>query len=344
MSLSDFDFDLPDELIAQHAIEPRDAARLLVRDGGSGMINHRQVCDLDHLLLPGDLLVLNRTRVIPARLFGHKTSGGKVEVLLVHPLDEAPQTWRCLIRGKVRVGTAITIGATTSEVIALGSDGERDLRFADDCDVLALCDAHGEVPLPPYIDRAATAADAERYQTVFGDIPGSVAAPTASLHLTDALLERLDQRGIERAFVNLSVGPGTFKPVSCDRIEDHPMHAEFCECPPETVTAIQACRARGGRVVAVGTTVVRTLETAAEQAGGLAPYRGWTQIFLYPPRQLQAVDALLTNFHLPRSTLLMLVACLTGIDGLHACYQAAIAERYRFYSYGDAMLLLPARS
>jgi S-adenosylmethionine:tRNA ribosyltransferase-isomerase len=340
MLTAEFDYHLPPELVAQEPMEPRDAARLLVARGEAAP-EHRTVAELDALLRPGDLLVLNRTRVIPARLEAAKDSGGALEVLLVHPLDGTPAHWRCLVRGKVRTGTRIRCHGAEAVVTACHDDGHRDLDFGG-TDVLALAEAHGHMPLPPYIRRADRPADRERYQTVFGDSPGSVAAPTASLHLTPALLARLEARGVERAFVDLRVGPGTFKPVDTERIEDFRIHAEHAECPAATVAAIAACRARGGRVVAVGTTVVRTLETAAAQPGGLAPWRGWTAIFLHPPRRLAAVDALLTNFHLPRSTLLMLVACLTGVERLHRLYAEAVRERYRFFSYGDAMLVLPA--
>ena len=342
-SVADFDYQLPPDRIAQHPVEPRDAARLLVALGQQPLLD-RQVRDLPALLAPGDLLVLNRTRVIPARLEATKASGGRIEVLLVHPVDPSSRRWRCLIRGKVRVGTELLISDHQARVVAIDDDGHRDVEFSADCDVLALADQVGHMPLPPYIDRADTAADRERYQTVFGDSPGSVAAPTASLHLTQSLLDQLEERGIRRAMVDLAVGPGTFKPVQADRIEDHRMHAEHCECPPETIAAIAQTRAAGGRVIAVGTTVVRTLETAAAaspHAGELAPYAGWTSIFLHPPKRMQVVDGLLTNFHLPRSTLLMLVACLTGVERLHELYAHAIKQEYRFYSYGDAMLLLP---
>lgn len=340
-TLAEFDYVLPPERIAQRPVEPRDAARLLVAGAGGGS-EHRFVRDLPELLRPGDLLVLNRTRVIPARLVGTKASGGRVEVLLIHPIDDddAP-TWRCLIRGKVRVGTAIALDGVGCEVVAVDDEGHRDLRFPPGCEVLALAERIGRIPLPPYIRRDDDEADRERYQTVFGDRPGSVAAPTASLHLTEDLLAALDARGVERALVELAVGPGTFKPVQSERIDEHPMHAEHCSCPPETVAAIAACHARGGRVIAIGTTVVRTLETAA-QGGDLAPWSGWTRIFLHPPMRLRVADGLLTNFHLPRSTLLMLVACMTGTERLRALYAEAVDEEYRFYSYGDAMLILPS--
>ena len=345
-----FDYHLPEHLIAQEPVEPRDAARLLVAGCTGGDAVHRHVGDLAEYLREGDLLVLNRTRVIPARLFGRKDSGGEVEVLLIHPEPEAPgdaatgERWRCLVRGKVRAGTRLALGGpadpVTAEVTACADDGERTLAFPPGVAVLALAERIGHMPLPPYIRRADRPADRERYQTVFADRPGSVAAPTASLHLTAALLARLAAQGIETAFVDLAIGPGTFKPVDCARLEDFRIHAEHCTCPAATVDAIQRCKSKGGRVIAVGTTVVRTLESAAAQPGGLAPYDGWTRIFLHPPQRLAVVDALMTNFHLPRSSLLMLVACLTGTARLKALYAEAIRERYRFFSYGDAMIIL----
>jgi len=343
METSRFAYDLPPELIAQHPVEPRDAARLLVAAPDHGEVIHTTVAELDRFLRPGDLMVLNRTRVFPARLFGSKPSGGEVEVLLVHRDGvgaDGGERWRCFVRGRVRVGMAITLGETTAVVTGCDDTGDRLLDFPAGCDVMDLCERIGHVPLPPYIRRGDEAGDRARYQSVFADRPGSVAAPTASLHLTPALLERIAALGVETALVDLAIGPGTFKPVSAERIEDHVIHAEHCTCPAETVAAIVACRRRGGRVIAVGTTVVRTLESAAAQAGGLAPYAGWTRIYLHPPQTLRVVDGLLTNFHLPRSSLLMLVGCLTGVDRLLALYAEAIAQRYRFYSYGDAMLIV----
>lgn len=340
MDTAQFDYPLPAELIAQEPVEPRDAARLMVADPRQGTPRHRQVSDLPDHLRAGDLLVLNRTRVIPARLFGRKDSGGAIEVLLVHPV--AADTWSCLIRGRVHVGTRIHLADTTAEVVACDDDqGERHLRFPADIDVLALAGRIGHVPLPPYIRRDDRPQDRDRYQTVFADRPGSVAAPTASLHLTGALLDRITAMGVATALVELRIGPGTFKPVDTERIEDFRIHAEHATCPAATVEAVAACRARGGRVVAVGTTVVRTLESAAAQPGGFAPFADWTRLFLHPPARFQVVDGLMTNFHLPRSSLLMLVACATGIPRLRELYDCAIAERYRFFSYGDAMLLMP---
>lgn len=339
MDVAEFDYDLPPELIAQHPVEPRDAARLLHAPLDGGEPAHRTVAELPALLRPGDLLVLNRTRVFPARLMAATASGGAREVLLLHPEADGAN-WRCLVRGRVRTGQGLSLGGTPVTVAALHEDGARTLAFPPGCDILALAQAHGAVPLPPYIRRPATAGDRERYQTVFGDRPGSVAAPTAALHLTPELLARLAAQGVGTALVELRIGPGTFKPVDTDRVEDFRIHAEWAQCPAETVAAVGRTRAAGGRVVAVGTTAVRTLETAARQPGGLAPWQGWTRLFLHPPQRLLAVDGLLTNLHLPRSSLLMLVACLAGAPRLRALYAEAVRRRYRFFSYGDAMLLL----
>lgn len=340
-----FDYALPPELIAQKAIEPRDAARLFVTSLNDHQIAHRHVRDLSEYFHAGDLVVLNRTRVIPARLFGKKESGGAIEVLLIHPADDdaAANTndWMCLIRGRVKPGQRLLLSDITAEVIACDDEsGERRVRFPLGMSVLALADRIGHIPLPPYIHRDDTAADKERYQTVFANKPGSVAAPTASLHLTQTLLDQLKAQGVHFADVELRIGPGTFKPVDTERVEDFRIHAEYAICPPETVTAIAACRARGGRVIAIGTTVVRTLESAVQSNGELAPCAHWTRLFLYPPQRLHVVDALMTNFHLPRSSLLMLVACLAGTERLQNLYRTAIAERYRFFSYGDAMLFI----
>lgn len=337
-AVADFDYELPERLIAQRPAERRDAARLLCAPLDGRPLAHRTVADLPSLLRPGDLLVFNRTRVFPARLAGRTANGGEREVLLVHPEDDG--AWRVLIRGRVHPGQELTVAGVNAVVVATHADGARTLRFPTGCDVLALAEAHGSIPLPPYITRPAGADDRERYQTVFADRVGSVAAPTAALHFTPELLERLAVAGIGRAFVELRVGPGTFKPVDTERIEDFRIHAEWASCPVETVAAIQATRAAGGRVIAVGTTVVRTLESAARQPGGLAAWSGWTSIFLHPPQRLQAVDGLMTNFHLPRSTLLMLVACLTGLPRLREVYAEAVRSEYRFFSYGDACLFV----
>ncbi len=341
MDVADFDYVLPPELIAQHGIEPRDAARLLVVGCTAGEAQHQVVNNLPRLLRRGDLLVLNRTRVFPARLHAKTVSGGKREVLLVHPDAEQSQAWRVMIRGRVQEGQTLDVYGVATQVSACHPDGERTLQFPQGIDVLALAERHGSIPLPPYIRRAADAHDRSRYQTVFADRVGSVAAPTASLHLTSELLDRLRAQGVGVAFVELRVGPGTFKPVDTERVEDFRIHAEWGSCPAETVAQINATRTAGGRVIAVGTTVVRVLESAALQSGEITSWQGWTSIFLHPPQHITTVDGLLTNFHLPRSSLLMLVACLTGVSRLHELYRTAIDARYRFFSYGDAMLLLP---
>ena len=354
MRTADFDYHLPPELIAQEACEPRDAARLLVALGDEPA-QHKQVRDLTEFLRPGDLLVLNRTKVIPARLFARTPliangeGGGEREILLLHPehlLDPAadPRAWRAMVRGRVALGAQLEVLDHASQPAAmltvthLHADGTRSV-VADD--VLAVAERCGHVPLPPYIARPDRPSDRERYQTVFADRPGSVAAPTASLHLTTALLERCTEMGVQIALVELVIGPGTFKPVDTERVEDFRIHGEWCTCPPETVAMVNATRAAGGRVIAIGTTVVRTLESAARQPDGFAPYTGWTHLFLHPPEQLRVIDGLLTNFHLPRSSLLMLVSCMTGIEALQSLYAEAVRQRYRFFSYGDAMLLLP---
>ena len=283
-SLSDYDYHLPEELIAQQAVEPRDSARLLVYRIKQDQISHHTVADLDTLLAPNDLMVLNRSKVIPARLFGHKDTGGVVEVLLIHQ-EQDSHTWRCLVRGKVHTDTIIYFDEHEREtkaqatVTEVHDDGERTLQFSSPA--LEIADSLGHVPLPPYIKRADEAQDRERYQTVWADSPGSVAAPTASLHFTPELLQRLTDRGVQESKVDLAVGPGTFQPVQEDDVSQHIMHKEFCLCPSTCVNDVSQCRAQGGRVIAIGTTVVRTLEQAAEQ-GQLAPYEGWTRLFVRP--------------------------------------------------------------
>ncbi len=339
MDVADFDYALPEDLIAQVAVEPRDSARLLHAPLSGAGPGHHLVSDLPGLLRPGDLLVFNRSKVIPARLAAITEHAGEREILLIHP-EEQPGRWRVMIRGRVHAGQILKLAGLPVVVEATHADGDRTMRFPDGCDVLALAEAHGTMPLPPYIRRAADANDRERYQTVFADRPGSVAAPTAALHFTNALFDRLRAAGVGTALVELRVGPGTFKPVDTERIEDFRIHAEWAQCPPETAAAIQATKEAGGRVIAVGTTVVRTLETAARQVGGFGAWSGWTSIFLHPPERFLVVDGLMTNFHLPRSTLLMLVACLTGQPRLREVYAEAVARRYRFFSYGDACLFV----
>ncbi|HET9551397.1 MAG TPA: tRNA preQ1(34) S-adenosylmethionine ribosyltransferase-isomerase QueA [Anaeromyxobacteraceae bacterium] len=342
MRVSDFDYVLPEELIAQQPVSPRDASRLLVLPP-AGAPEHRAFADLPELLRAGDLLVFNDTRVIPARLEGVKEgSGGRVEMLLVDPIGgELPRRWRAMGKASkpIREGARLRFGELVAEVVRVEGEGFYQLLLDRDGPALeAALGRHGRLPLPPYIRRAPTADDAERYQTVFARRPGSAAAPTAGLHFTEAVLSRLEARGVLRTAVTLHVGPGTFLPVRGDSLEGHVMHEERFEVPAAAVGAVEACRARGGRVVAVGTTAVRTLESAF-RGGTLHPGGGRTSLFVRPGHTFNVVDALVTNFHLPRSTLLMLVCALGGRERVLAAYQEAVACRYRFFSYGDAMLL-----
>lgn len=335
MQLADFDFDLPEELIAQFPPAVRGASRLLHADA-AGRIADRMFRDLPALLRPDDLLVVNDTRVIKARLFGHKASGGKVELLVERVLDEVEALVFIRASHAPKPGSRIDLAdATTLAVLARQDDLTR-VRFSRP--VMAVLDEIGLLPLPPYIAHTPTADDEARYQTVYADAPGSVAAPTAGLHFDDAMLDTLRDHGIRTAQVTLHVGAGTFQPVRVERIADHVMHSERYAIPQTTVDAIAETRARGGRVVAVGTTSLRTLEAAA-QHGPLAAGAGETDIFITPGYAFRVVDALITNFHLPRSTLLMLVSAFSGLDAIRAAYAHAIAHGYRFFSYGDAMLL-----
>ncbi|NLF17321.1 MAG: tRNA preQ1(34) S-adenosylmethionine ribosyltransferase-isomerase QueA [Lentisphaerae bacterium] len=345
MNVSDFDYDLPADLIAQHPAARRELSRMLVLRQGSGGRQAALFQDLPGYLRPGDLLVLNDTRVIAARLFGHRDpSGGRVEAFLLEAVS--PRRWHCLLRPgrRLRPGDRVAVEGAPGRafvVAARREDGTFEIDF-DDADVIDLLDQAGHVPLPPYIHRQASAADRERYQTVYAARPGAVAAPTAGLHFTPEILQRLRDLGVRTAAVTLHVGPGTFKPVQCERVEDHVMHEEAYELPPETAEAVRETRRCGGRVIAVGTTSVRTLETCAEpDSRTVLPGRGQTRIFLYPPRRPVVCDGLLTNFHLPRSTLLMLVSCFSTVEHVLAAYRWAVEERFRFYSYGDCMLLLP---
>jgi len=339
---SELDYELPGELIAQEPVEPRDASRLLVLPRSAGEARHLRFADLPELLEPGDLLVLNDSRVIPARLEGRKESGGRCELLLVEPLGEGGPRWRALGQSSkpLRAGGRLRFPGLEAEVEEIEGDGLVAVRFdREGADLEAALARAGRVPLPPYIRRPPSPADRERYQTVVARAPGSVAAPTAGLHFTEELLARLDRRGVGRATVTLHVGPGTFLPVRAARLEDHRMHAERFAVPAGTAAAFAAARARGGRVVAVGSTVVRVLETAAED-GGLRQGAGRTDLFLLPGHRFRAVDGLLTNFHLPRSTLLALVCAFGGRERVLAAYREAVARRYRFFSYGDAMAIL----
>lgn len=341
MRRADFHYDLPPELIAQHPAVERGDARLLCLDRATGAVWDRGVRDLPGLLRPGDLLVYNDTRVIQARLHGRKASGGRVEVLVERILDRGRVTARIRASRAPREGSGLLLNDGI-EVEVLGRrDDLFELRFDDPRPVDEILAEHGTLPLPPYIERVPEAADAERYQTVYADRPGAVAAPTAGLHFDAELLRRLRERGVQTAAVTLHVGAGTYTPVRVDDVREHRMHSEWVEVDERVCAAVAATRLRGGRVVAVGTTTVRSLETAARR-GHLTPFRGETDIFLYPGVEFQVVDALLTNFHLPESTLLMLVCAFGGYDRVMAAYRHAVARRYRFFSYGDAMFLYDA--
>ena len=334
LTLDDFDYHLPPERIAQAPLAERSASRLLALDGAS--LDDRGIRDLPDLLDPADLLVMNDTRVLHARLFGRKESGGHIEVLVERPLggDEALAQIRA--SKPPRPGTTLLLeDALIVEVVERAGEFYR-LRFPGDA--IDLIEQHGRLPLPPYIAHAATGADEERYQTVFAHHRGSVAAPTAGLHFDPALLGTLAQRGVATARVTLHVGAGTFQPVRVHDLAEHRMHRERYEVPQATVDAVNACRARGGRVVAVGTTTLRTLETAA-LSGQLAAGAGESELFVTPGFRFRVVDVLLTNFHLPKSTLLMLVSAFAGMEPIRAAYRHAIAHDYRFFSYGDAMLI-----
>ncbi len=343
MRLEDFQYELPPELIAQRPLPERSASRLLVLDGATGAFTDRRFRELPGLLAPGDLLVFNDTRVIPARLFGRKETGGAVEVLVERILGPREALAHVRASKPPRPGTRLRLeGGAVCRVLGREADLFRLTLTAGAEDFAALLERHGRMPLPPYIRREADPADRARYQTVYARVPGAVAAPTAGLHFDEAVLAALAARGIARAHVTLHVGAGTFQPVRTARIEDHRMHAERVEVPEATCAAVAEARARGGRVVAVGTTVVRALESAADAAGRVRPLRGETRLFIRPGYRFRVVDVLLTNFHLPGSTLLMLVCAFGGHTHVMAAYRHAVAARYRFYSYGDAMLVFRA--
>ena len=362
MNVSDFDYALPEELIAQAPLAERDASRLLVLPRIAGAIDHRLIADLPSLLLPGDLLIVNDARVIPARLHGHKRgSGGKVELLLIEPVAPGEPDWLALAGSSkpLREGATVEISGQPFQILQVRGGGEVLVRPPFEAEALQrFLETHGEVPLPPYIERndGAPTDDRDRYQTVFARTPGAIAAPTAGLHFTPRLLEALSARGVGLATITLHVGPGTFLPVRVEKTEDHQMHRERYEVPAETAAAHAECRTRGGRVIALGTTALRTLEAAWVAAGtdaaaassGTPPTAsghlragpGATNLFVTPGYRFGAVDGLITNFHLPKSTLLMLVAAFAGLDRVLAGYREAVERRYRFFSYGDAMLIV----
>ncbi|MDX1443495.1 MAG: tRNA preQ1(34) S-adenosylmethionine ribosyltransferase-isomerase QueA [Gammaproteobacteria bacterium] len=339
MQRSDFTFELPDELIARYPAEQRAQSRLLQLDGDSGAVSDLRFTDLPDLLHEGDLLVLNDTRVMPARLLGRKDSGGAVEVLVERILEDGEVLAHVRASKSPKPGTRLRL-EDALDVDVLGRDDALfHLRFPQS-DVVGLLEAHGHLPLPPYIDRPDEELDRERYQTVYARDAGSVAAPTAGLHFDTAMLDRLRGMGVEIATVTLHVGAGTFQPVREEDLSKHYMHAEYATVPPAVVEAVERTRQRGGRVIAVGTTSVRSLESAAA-SGRLAPFADDTQLFILPGYRFKVVDALITNFHLPESTLLMLVSAFSGYKHIMRAYRHAVAERYRFFSYGDAMFLTP---
>ncbi|HKJ09668.1 MAG TPA: tRNA preQ1(34) S-adenosylmethionine ribosyltransferase-isomerase QueA [Gammaproteobacteria bacterium] len=338
MQRRDFHYDLPAELIAQQPLGERAASRLLCLDGANGTLADRRFTDLPELLTAGDLVVFNDTRVIPARLFGAKDSGGRVEVLVERIREDQRVLAHVRASKPPRPGTGLVLGDGLRVEV---ESRERDLfvlRFDDRRPVLDLLEQYGHVPLPPYIRRGDDKRDRDRYQTVYARVPGAVAAPTAGLHFTPELLARLADRGVQSAFVTLHVGAGTFQPVRAERLEDHNMHSERVEVGAQTCRRVHDTRARGGRVVAVGTTVVRSLE-AASGSGRVEPFSGATDLFITPGYRFRTVDALVTNFHLPESTLLMLVCAFGGYEAMMAAYRHAVQARYRFFSYGDAMFV-----
>lgn len=339
MRLSEFDFPFDPTLVATQPVSPRDRARLLVLDRATQQYTHRHVTDLSDLLRPGDLLVLNDTRVLAARVSGVKRPTGKpVEVLFVRELRA--NRWEILVKGSFRVGQIIEFDRDSRATIVKRDATGTEVTVESPFPVTRLFEQHGSMPLPPYIKRAPTQEDHQWYQTVFARQAGAIAAPTAGLHFTEELLQRLSESGINVATVTLHVGPGTFKPVTVDRIEDHQMSGERFTVSDEAVRAIKETKQAGGQVVAVGTTVVRTLETIMKEKGEMVPMTGESRLFVTPGFQFKVVDVLMTNFHLPKTTLLMLVSAFAGIEPIRKAYQEAVQERYRFYSYGDAMLIL----
>lgn len=344
MRRQDFSFDLPDELIARYPLAERPASRLMVLAAGQAPV-HGQFRDLLELLQPGDLLVFNDTKVIPARLFGHKASGGQVEVLIERITGSHSARAHIRASKAPKPGTALLLEGGIAATVTGRDDAIFLLEF-NGAPLLELLEAHGHMPLPPYLGRADEASDRERYQTVFAREAGAVAAPTAGLHFDQALLDALAERGVEQAFVTLHVGAGTFQPVRAEQLSDHQMHSEYACLPPATAAAVNRTRAAGKRVVAVGSTAVRTLETAW-QAGGqaeqLQAFAGDTDIFIYPGYRFGVVDAMVTNFHLPESTLIMMVSAFAGYPQVMAAYRTAVAEGYRFFSYGDAMFIARAQ-
>ena len=335
MKTSDFDYDLPEERIAVRPLPGRQDSRLLVLDRESGSITHRKFLELPGLLGPGDLLVLNDTRVLPARLYGKKPSGAEIEVLLEEKTGE--RTWKCIARGP-KQNLVVDFGRGLTGTLTKSGGDTWQIGFSDD--ILSFLDSLGHMPLPPYIKRRADEGDKTTYQTVYAEREGAIAAPTAGLHFTEELLSEIERRGVGVARVTLHVGAGTFLPVKSEKIEEHRIHSEWREVSPETADMVNDTRSRGGRVVAVGTTVLRSLESAAGEDGTVAPVSGRTDLFVYPGYKFRVTDALVTNFHMPRSTLLMLVSAFAGRELILKSYGAALENGYRFLSYGDAMFII----
>jgi S-adenosylmethionine:tRNA ribosyltransferase-isomerase len=343
MKTSDFNFDLPDELIARYPLEQRSASRLLCLNGNTGDLAHKHFSDLLDMIEPGDLLVLNNTKVIPARLFGHKESGGKIEVLVERIIDTHRVLAHVRSSRSPKVGAKLILEGTAEVEMVARHDSLFELKFLSEKSALDVLEAVGHMPLPPYIDREDQLEDRERYQTVYSKTPGAVAAPTAGLHFDEALMKALQDKGVNLAFVTLHVGAGTFQPVKVDNVLEHTMHSEYIDVSEEVCQQVLATKAAGKRVIAVGTTSVRCLESASV-SGSIVPTQGDTQIFIYPGYQWKTVDALVTNFHLPESTLIMLVSALAGKENVMNAYDEAVKEQYRFFSYGDAMFVTPSTS
>ncbi|EAW29360.1 S-adenosylmethionine:tRNA ribosyltransferase-isomerase (Queuosine biosynthesis protein) [Alteromonadales bacterium TW-7] len=340
MRVADFSFDLPDELIARFPKKDRTSSRLLSLDGPTGEISHKVFSDILELVNENDLLIFNNTRVIPARMFGQKASGGKVEVLVERVLDEHRVLAHVRASKSLKPGNEVILEGKAKATMIARHDTLFELEFDHSKNVLDTLNDIGHMPLPPYIDRPDDEADRERYQTVYGEKPGAVAAPTAGLHFDEPLMAALKNKGVNMAFVTLHVGAGTFQPVRVETIDEHVMHSEYIEVPQDVVDAVAQTKANGGRVIAVGTTSMRSLESAAKIHGGkLDTYFGDTDIFIFPGYQFNVVDAMVTNFHLPESTLIMLVSAFSGQDNIMGAYNTAIEQKYRFFSYGDAMFL-----
>ncbi len=339
MKTQDFWYDLPEELIAQTPLEQRDSSRLMVLDRNSGEVTHRHFYDIVDYLRPGDCLVMNDSRVLPARLLGHRPTGGAVEVLLLRDLGD--KKWECLCKPgrKMQIGSTVLFGdgELTATVVDVREDGNRVVEFHYEGIFLEVLERLGKMPLPPYI--RAELQDQERYQTVYSREVGSAAAPTAGLHFTKELLEKVRNMGVKTAFVTLHVGLGTFRPVKAEDILDHHMHAELCMVNQETADILNETKAHGGRIICVGTTSCRTLESLVNEDGSFEPKSKWTEIFIYPGYQFKAMEGLITNFHLPESTLVMLVSAFAGRENILSAYRQAVEERYRFFSFGDAMFI-----